>query len=376
MALLSKRTRKVARAAMDRAVLSLVNGLVYVVDGRAGRNIVGNVAKDRVFKRGKLELWRVRPLADEEIELGHGELTVPLVSRVSTPLLLVPPLMVRPFVYDLRPEHSMMRALRNAGFDVYFVDFGVPDEADEGLKLDDYVLDFVPTCVDKTIEHSGAKQIALIGYCMGGIFSLLHVATWKDARVRAIVTIGAPLDFEKMGIITLAARLGLPFVDALLDRMGNVPGSLSAAGFKLLSGKKNITKYADLFVNLYDEEYVRGKGAIDAWLSQMIPYPKEAFRQMVKSVVHGNKMLKNQLTFGARRADLANVTCPVLAFAGKTDNIATLASTRAILELVGCKPEDKEHREVPGGHIGVVAGSGAPEAVWKPAIEWLRLRCA
>jgi polyhydroxyalkanoate synthase len=106
----------------------------------------------------------------------------------------------------------------------------------------------------------------------------------------------------------------------------------------------------------------------------MIPYPKEAFRQMVKNVVHGNKMLKNELAFGDKRADLANVTCPVLAFAGKTDNIATLASTRAILELVGS--QDKEYREVPGGHIGVVAGSTAPELVWRPTIEWLRLRCA
>jgi polyhydroxyalkanoate synthase len=359
---------------MDRAVLSFVNGLVYMVDGRAGKRIVGNVAKELVFKKNKLELWRVKPIADEEIELGHGELTVPLVSRVRTPVLLVPPLMVRPFVYDLRPEHSMMRALRNAGFDVYFVDFGVPDEADEGLKLDDYVLDFVPSCVDETIKHAGSKDLAMVGYCMGGIFSLLHVATWKDARVRALVTIGAPVNFEKMGILTVAARLGLPFVDAILDRMGNVPGKLSATGFKLLSGKKNITKYADLFANLYDEEYVRGKGAIDIWLNEMIPYPKEAFRQMVKSVVHGNKMLKNELAFGDRRADLANVTCPVLAFAGKTDNIATLASTRGILELVSST--DKEYREVPGGHIGVVAGSGAPEAVWRPAIEWLRLRCA
>ena len=55
MAILSpksiKKTRRVARKAMDRAVLSFVNGLVYVVDGSASPPI-GNVAPDRGMERG------------------------------------------------------------------------------------------------------------------------------------------------------------------------------------------------------------------------------------------------------------------------------------------------------------------------------------
>jgi polyhydroxyalkanoate synthase len=97
---------------------------------------------------------------------------------------------------------------------------------------------------------------------------------------------------------------------------------------------------------------------------------------MVREVVHGNKMLKNELVFRdpvtkeERRSDLSRVHCPLLAFAGRTDNIATPASTAAILELVPAK--DKTYRVVPGGHVGVVAGSAAPVAVWQPMIEWLR----
>jgi polyhydroxyalkanoate synthase len=348
-----------------------VNGLAYLVDG-AAKPTIGNVAKDLVFKKGKLELWRVKPVAREQIELGTHDFDVELAPPRPVPILLIPPLMVRPYVYDLRPEHSMVRTLRNAGLDVFIVDFGVPDHADEGLRLDDYVLDFVPACIDKALEASGKADITLCGYCMGGIFALLHVATFQDARVRNIVTIGAPINFEKMGILTVAARLGLPVMDAVLDKLGNVPGVLSSTGFRLLSGTKAITKYADLFANLYDEEYVRGFDAIDTWLSEMIPYPKEAFRQMVREVIHGNKMLKNELSFGDRRADLASVRVPLLAFAGKTDNIATPKSTEAILELVASP--DKTYREVPGGHIGVVAGSSAPASVWEPMIAWLRHR--
>lgn len=366
-----RRSKRAARKAVERTVLSFVNGLAYVIDG-AAKPTLGNAAKDLVFKRGKLELWRVKPIGREKIELGPDELDVEIVAPKAVPILLIPPLMVRPYVYDLRPEHSMVRALRNAGYDVFIVDFGVPDHADEGLRLDDYVLDFVPACIGAALDASGKSELTLCGYCMGGIFALLHEATFHDARVRNIVTIGAPINFEKMGILTVAARLGLPVMDTILDRLGNVPGGLSSTGFRLLSGTKAITKYADLFANLYDEEYVRGFDAIDTWLSEMIPYPKEAFRQMVRDVVHGNKMLKNELQFGDRRADLARVKVPVLAFAGRTDNIATPKSTEAILELVGSP--DKTYREVPGGHIGVVAGSSAASAVWQPMIEWLEER--
>jgi polyhydroxyalkanoate synthase len=370
-----KKTRTFVRRAAERTVMSLVNGLAYAIDG-AAKPTMGNVQKDVVLKKGKLELWRVRPISRETVEIGTHELEVELVPRHPVPILLIPPLMVRPYVYDLRPEHSMVRALRNAGFDVFVVDFGIPDGADEGLRLDDYVLDFVPSCVDAAIEASGRPEITLAGYCMGGIFALLHVATFDDARVKNIVTIGAPVNFEKMGVLTVAMRMGMPFFDSVVDRMGNVSGKLSSTGFKLLSGTKAITKYVDLVANLYDEEYVRGFDAIDTWLSEMIPYPKEAFRQMVKEVVHGNKMLKNELAFRdpktgvERKSDLSRVKVPLLAFAGKTDNVATPASTAAILELVPSK--DKTYKVVPGGHIGVVAGSAAPGAVWTPMIEWLR----
>ena len=366
--LLSRKTKKIVRKVAERTVLSLVNGLAYVVDG-AAKPTIGNVAKDLVFQKGKLALWRVKPIGVERVELGNHEIEVEMVPQNPVPILLIPPLMVRPYVYDLRPEHSMVRALRNAGLDVFIVDFGVPDRADEGLKLDDYVLDFVPSCIDEALKAAKKPEITLAGYCMGGIFALLHAATFRDPRVRNIVTIGAPINFEKMGILTVASRLGLPLVDEVLNRLGNVPGSWSSTGFKLLSGTKAVTKYVDLVANLYDEEYVRGFDAIDTWLSEMIPYPRDAFKQMVREVMAGNKMLKNELIFGEKRADLSSVTIPLLAFAGKSDNIATPKSTAAILELVAST--DKSHREVPGGHVGVVAGKAAPRAVWQPMIAWL-----
>jgi polyhydroxyalkanoate synthase len=362
-----RRPDRLARLALDRLVLSAVHGFVYATDG-VSRGQRGTARKERVFSRGKLELWRVTPTEPLEAELGHGQLREE-PPRNPIPIVLIPPLMVRPYIFDLRPDHSMVRLLRNAGYDVYVVDFGVPDQTDEGVRLDDYVLDYVPACIDAALAASGAAKVSLAGYCMGGIFALLHVAAHRDDRVANIVTIGAPIDFGEMGLVTWASKLGEKILDPLMDQLGNVPSELVTLGFKLLDGPQILTRYVDLVTRLWDYEYLRGFDSIQAWTTDFIPYPKEAFKQMIRDVAAGDKLRRGELIFGDKRADLTAIRCPLLAFAGKTDGIATLASTRAILGHVGST--DKEFREVPGGHIGVVGGTKAPEAVWRPMAEWL-----
>ena len=359
-----------ARLALDRAVLSVVHGFVLFTDGvsRAQR---GTARKERVFSRGKLELSHVLPPEAFDFELGpHSMREEPRLHR--TPVVLVPPLMVRPYIFDLRPDHSMVRTLRNAGFDVYIVDFGEPSDEDEAVRLDDYVLDYLPACIDAAIAHSKRPEVTLAGYCMGGIFALLHVATHRDARVKNIVTVGAPIDFSELGALSIAAKLGAKFSDPVMDAMGNVPKELINFGFKLVGGTKMLTRYVDLVTNLWDYEYLRSFDSINAWTSDFIPYPKEAFKQMVKDFAAGDKLRRGELSYGGKIADLRNVECPLLAFAGKGDEIATLRSTRAILQHVGSI--EKEFREVPGGHIGVIGGSRAPQSVWRPMCEWLQER--
>lgn len=320
---------------------------------------LGATPQDEVYRRGKLRLRRVSSSASA-------------AAPTSVPLLLIPPLMVRPYIYDLSPTHSMVATLREAGFDTFVTDFGVPDRGDEQLRLDDYVLDFVPTCIEQTLQASGARELAVVGYCMGGLFGLIHAATFRDERVRALVTIGAPVNFSKMGLMTLGARLLAPMIDPVVDLIGNVPGSLSSITFKLITGRKTVLNYLNLLAHLHDEDYVASFRAINFWINDLIPYPKEAFRQMFTEVMAGNKLMRNLLTFGERLCDLREVSCPLLAFAGEQDNVVPPRAVREVVDLVGSR--DKRFVTAPGGHVGVVAGSAAPQRTWQPLMAWLRER--
>jgi polyhydroxyalkanoate synthase len=317
--------------------------------------------KELLFSQDKLSLRRVRRVAGAPAPL-------------QTPVLLIPPLMVQPYVYDLAPHHSLLVTLRDAGLDPFVIDFGVPDRGDARLTLDDYVLDFVPKCIERTLQASGAEQLAVVGYCMGGLFGLIHAGTFRDDRVRALVTIGAPVNFRRMGVVTVASRLGAPVIDPLIDLVGNVPGWLSSGAFKAITGPQLLKGYLHLLTHLGDEEQVAAFRAINYWINDLIPFPKEAFRQVFHEIVFGDKLRRGELVLGGRRCDPRAVTCPLLAFAGKTDRVAPPSSIREIVELVGSS--DKTLVVAPGGHAGVMAGSRAPQEVWRPLAAWLTERVA
>ena len=112
--------------------------------------------------------------------------------------------------------------------------------------------------------------------------------------------------------------------------------------------------------------------SVNTWINGLIPYPRDAFRQVVKDVVAGNKLMKGELTFGGQRCDLGAVSQSLLAFAGRTDNVALPRATHAIIDRVGSS--DKELVEVTGGHVAIIGGTHAPREVWDKTIEWLTPR--
>src|SRR5436305_10940906 len=59
----------------------------------------------------------------------------------AVPILLVFALINRPEIFDLRPGASLVEYLLEEGFDIFLVDWGVPDEEDAETGLEDYVCD-------------------------------------------------------------------------------------------------------------------------------------------------------------------------------------------------------------------------------------------
>ena len=167
---------------------------------------VGQTPKEVVWRRGRSELWRYRS--------DH--------IRVSPPLLIVYSLFNRSYILDLRPGNSFVEHLLNAGFDVYLLDFGIPDERDAANTLDDYADDYLPAAAERVRQVSQDEQVYMLGYCFGGaMFSSLgftgeallrdHIRD-RNGELHDLVMLAHFVDgmWAGMGAIGLSDELGLP----------------------------------------------------------------------------------------------------------------------------------------------------------------------
>lgn len=318
---------------------------------------VGMTPKDVIYSRGTLRLYHYRPQSDE-------------VYRI--PVVLVMSLISKPYILDLTPGISFVEFLLKQGYDVFMIDWGVPRPEDTKLKLEDYTLDFIPTCIEKIQETTGETDVSFIGYCMGGLLTLIYGGLIEDAPMANLVTIATPVNFDGMGLFKQWTDRRWFDVDRVVDTLGNVPAEMMYRSFELLRPADRLVSYVRLWDNLWNDQYVKHYRLFNKWTSDQIPFPGECFRQTTKELQWENKLLKGELDVGGQRVDLKRIACPVLNMMAQHDHIAPYEATHELTSLVGS--EDKEDVVLKGGHVSLVAGMNAVTRLWPKVNEWLAVR--
>ena len=74
----------------------------------------------------------------------------------------------------------------------------------------DFITDIIPEAIGRVLDDFGARQVDLYGWSLGGTLSLLTAAPEEDRRVRSIVTIATPLDYNALPGYPLARVLNRP----------------------------------------------------------------------------------------------------------------------------------------------------------------------
>ena len=147
-----------ARREFDRAMQRNLKGLNYLASSAPA---LGASPKDVLIQRGTMSLYHYRPMSDE-------------VYRV--PILLVMATTNRGYIFDMVPGQSLVEYLLKAGFDVFMLDWNAPRSDERNLSLKDYVLDFIPSAVERVQQETGENDVTVVGYCFGGVLSLLWAA--------------------------------------------------------------------------------------------------------------------------------------------------------------------------------------------------------
>src|SRR3954449_6680646 len=101
---------------------------------------------------------------------------LPRKPSAHSPVLLVPPLAAPASCFDLRRGCSVAEHLISLGYPTYLVDYGPISFQDRQLGLEHWVEDVIPKAVANVSEDAGGCDVQLVGWCLGGIMSLLAVA--------------------------------------------------------------------------------------------------------------------------------------------------------------------------------------------------------
>lgn len=339
---------------VQRAIQRSIKGVEYF--SSSGPSL-GETPKDVLYSRGTMNLYHYRPLSDE-------------VYRV--PVLIVMATTNRGYILDLVPGQSFIEFLLKRGFDVYMLDWTAPKPEEKSLRMEDYVLEFIPESIRRVQQDSGEKDVSVIGYCFGGVLSLLYGSIFNDGPMKNLICFTTPIDFREMKLFSNFSDRRYFDVDRLIDSTGNMPPELILQSFDMLRPAARVVGQIQLWDNIWNDEFVKSYRMFDRWATDTLPLAGEYFRGITKDLMWDNKLYNDTMTVGGREAKLANIKVPILHAVAEHDHIVPYDAAKHLITKIGSA--DKEEVMLKGGHVSLVAGANAIKRLWPKLDSWLGKR--
>jgi polyhydroxyalkanoate synthase len=320
-----------------------------LVSGEA-RVPIATTPRDVIYTRDKLTLYKYR----RDTPARHGP-----------PILLVYSLINRPSILDLLPKRSVVKHLLDRGFDVYLIDWGVPDAMDREAGLDVYVNLLLRTAVRQACLHSGHEKITLFGYCMGGTLAAMYAAL-HPRRVAKLLLLGAPFRFRSEELLYQWSGSKCFRPSNIVDACGNVP-VWAFEGFTLLKINEKPRRLVELYEKLDDPGYVESYVAMEQWVNDNIPMAGRVYAEFVEHCFKKDGLLDGSMEIAGKKVDLAAIQCPTLIVAGGKDHLVPPEVSTPVERVI----PQAETILFPSGHIGLSVSGGAHKNLWPRVCDWL-----
>jgi polyhydroxyalkanoate synthase subunit PhaC len=343
------------RTTMAESGENLVRGLKMLTeDIQAGHgNLRIRQADTRAFKLGvNLAATPGKVVfRNELIELIQYEPTTTEVYK--RPLLIVPPWINKFYILDLNPEKSFIRWAAAQGLTVFVISWVNPDERCADKGFDSYMQEGILTALDCIEKATGEREVAAIGYCVGGTLlaaTLAYMAAVGDKRITSATFFAAQIDFTDPGDLKVFVDAEqLKAVEARMAEQGYLEGSQMANAFNMLRPN-------DLIWSYYVNNYLKGKEPMPfdllVWNSDSTRMPAANHKFYLRHCYLQNDLSNGRMVLGGKTLDLANVTVPVYELATKEDHIAP---ARSVFTGAKCFGGPVRYVMAGSGHIaGVV----------------------
>jgi polyhydroxyalkanoate synthase len=284
--------------------------------------------------------------------------------RGGAPVLVVPSLINRAYVLDLARGRSLLRALAKRGLRPFLVDWDTPGETERRFTLTDYIAGRLEGALDAVLAATG-KPPVVVGYCMGGLLAL-SLALRRRHDVAGLALLATPWDFHQ-DAPPFARLFALPGMRDVLRWLGVLPVDVIQG---LLAGSDPLQVPAKMraFARLDPAApETAAFVALEDWLNDGVPLAGPVAEECLVGWYGQNEPARGAWRVAGEPVLPETWPGPTLVVVPARDRIVPPASAEALARAL----PGAEILRPAAGHIGMVAGRNAPEALWRPLGDWL-----
>lgn len=265
---------------------------------------------------------------------------LPATARVQRePLLIVPSWIMKYYILDLAPAHSMVRWLVDQGHTVFMVSWRNPDESDAGLSMDDYIEEGVFDSLAAIGRLVPDTPVHACGYCLGGTLLALAAAALA-ARPRpgvpalaGVTLLAAETDFTEPGELgVLIDDAQLASLEGVMAQHGYLSGRQMAGAFTLLHARELYWMHRLRAFWLGD---AAPPNDLMAWNADVTRMPAAMHGEYLRRCYLNNEIAEGRFPVQGEPVSLGAIRVPMFVVATEQDAVSPWRSVYKIHRLVG-----------------------------------------
>ena len=103
---------------------------------------------------------------------------------------------------------SLAEHFVSAGRPTCLVDYGEMRLSDRELGIEFWVSEVAPNAIKKVSQDAGGAPVHLVGWCLGGVISILTAAAYPDLPIKSVAMVASPFDVSKNPMVAPVRAAG------------------------------------------------------------------------------------------------------------------------------------------------------------------------
>lgn len=303
-----------------------------------GENIAASPGKV-IYRNRLIELIQYSPLTE---------------TVYAQPVLITPAWIMKYYILDLTPKHSLVKYLVEKGHTVFMISWKNPKRKDRDLGMDEYLNLGIMSALNVINSVVPQQKVHLVGYCLGGTLTAIATAMMardNDDRLASMTLFAAQTDFTEPGELGLFIdESQIAFLESIMQEKGYLDTHQMAGAFQLLRSN-------DLIWSRLIHDYLLGvrKPLTDLmfWNADATRMPYKMHSEYLRKLFLHNDLAEGKFIVQGKPIALTDITIPIFVVATERDHVSPWHSVFKINLLT---TGDVTFALTSGGHnVGIVS---------------------